>query len=244
MMKHCRKSKPKTRLIRVSPEGDGVTWNSKRGDHRISASPCRGTRHICSQCVTISPVQFHFLASSGSSVAAIPPPFTVRARRRCRPRRWPLLPQTSPRTLISAYHSPLYVMNTPRTAGSPWTSSHHRKKCVTLGTQSLFMIAVGACRFTVATRRVTGLQLLIFAQRVGVYDGDLKLLRRAFDRAPQHKPGRLTYDQVPRSVYNHCVCVRSRMLVCVPTGQAHASGPERWGDQVHASAHFRAGVRG
>ena len=51
-------------------------------------------------------------------------------------------------------------------------------------------------QFCRCARRVSGLQLLIFAQRVGVYDGDLKLLYRAFDRAPKQKTGRLTYDQV------------------------------------------------
>lgn len=49
---------------------------------------------------------------------------------------------------------------------------------------------------SLSSLRVSGLQLLIFAQRVGVYDGDLKLLYRAFDRAPKHKSGSLTYDQV------------------------------------------------
>lgn len=49
---------------------------------------------------------------------------------------------------------------------------------------------------TTSVRRVSGLQLLMFSQRVGLYDGDLKLLCRAFDKAPKHKSGQLTYDQV------------------------------------------------
>ena len=30
MMKHCRKSKPKSRLIRVTATGDGITWVSRK----------------------------------------------------------------------------------------------------------------------------------------------------------------------------------------------------------------------
>ena len=44
--------------------------------------------------------------------------------------------------------------------------------------------------------RVEGLQLLLYHQRVGVPDSDLKVLQRSFTRAPKQKSGNMTYDQV------------------------------------------------
>jgi hypothetical protein len=46
------------------------------------------------------------------------------------------------------------------------------------------------------SHRVEGLQLLLYHQRVGVPDSDLKVLQRSYNRAPKQKSGNMTYDQV------------------------------------------------
>ena len=79
--------------------------------------------------------------------------------------------------------------------------------------------------------RVEGLQLLLYHQRVGVPDSDLKVLQRSFTRAPKQKSGNMTYDQVrpqcpppsplpaapalsPLRVSPPCVCHRVSGALC------------------------------
>jgi hypothetical protein len=105
-------------------------------------------------------------------------------------------------------------MSTPCKVDYRWTSWPTRQTSASFGA---FLVVSGKFRHhspktTPCFARVSGLQLLIFAQRVGVYDGDLKLLYRAFGRAPKTPSGNLTYDQVKHMLRDLNIRVTKRVL--------------------------------
>jgi hypothetical protein len=155
----------------------------------------------------------------GSREAATRIPSTGLAQRR-----WDLQFGPLRHHLMTRVRSPSFAMNICFKVVYHWTSWQTRQSSASFGT--LLRAVVVACTpFTEnvpSVTRVSGLQLLIFAQRVGVYDSDLKLLYRAFGRAPKTPSGNLTYDQVKHMLRDLNIRVTKRVLkpifeeVCTP----------------------------